>query len=49
MIDALSRFAAKTKPGPSGCLDWTGCTQPNGYGKLRHKQKTHLAHRSHVA
>jgi hypothetical protein len=43
----LTRFYAKTKPATDGseCLNWTACTQPNGYGKMSYKYRTVLAHR----
>lgn len=30
----------------SGCWEWTGCLQANGYGRLRNSAKTMYAHRA---
>lgn len=39
-------FLQKTEPDPnSGCWLWTGCVHANGYGKIKSKQRTGLAHR----
>jgi hypothetical protein len=27
------------------CIEWKGCVQGNGYGRVRHNGKTHYAHR----
>lgn len=30
-----SRFAMRTKPGPNGCVDWTGAIGKAGYGQIK--------------
>lgn len=45
MKTALERFHAKTSELPNGCIVWTGCRQPKGYGKFGVDYVTVLAHR----
>src|SRR5215213_6172805 len=30
---------------PGGCLEWTKCKTPDGYGQLQHRRQRWLAHR----
>ncbi len=39
------RFERFQRPGPNGCLDWTGSLMKNGYGSFRVNGKTVYAHR----
>lgn len=39
------RFWAQTRPGPSGCLEWTGSMLRKGYGRVQHDRARRLAHR----
>jgi hypothetical protein len=39
------RLRANMAQTPSGCQEWTGCRGKWGYGSVRVKQKTMLAHR----
>lgn len=38
-------FKNKYVIAPSGCWEWRRCRQIDGYGTVRHGQKTYLAHR----
>jgi hypothetical protein len=39
------RFCEKVEVRASGCHEWTGRLQPNGYGQIRANGKTSYAHR----
>lgn len=39
------RFWSKVKTVESGCMEWQGSFNLNGYGRLKIKGKTHYAHR----
>jgi hypothetical protein len=39
------RFAAKTQPGPDGCIIWTGAVDPTGYGRFSLAGQMLYAHR----
>lgn len=43
--DLPARLTEKISVDADGCWNWTGCTQPNGYGKSYHERRTWLAHR----
>lgn len=47
--DPRARFASKTAPQPSGCIEWTGAKDKDGYGKFQLNgggKQTHVrAHR----
>lgn len=43
--DLPARLTEKIAVDAGGCWNWTGCTQPNGYGKSYHERRTWLAHR----
>ena len=43
--DLSARFFAKTARSPSGCLEWIGARQGNGYGHMNIGGRTVLAHR----
>jgi hypothetical protein len=45
VTDSLrNRFKAKTIVDSSGCIYWTGCRNPNGYGKVKICGRTMDAH-----
>jgi hypothetical protein len=33
-IDPIIRLGRKCEPGPGGCMNWTGCVDSSGYGKI---------------
>jgi len=33
-------------PQPNGCIEWTGCVDPDGYGILRWKRRDYRVHRA---
>lgn len=45
LLEAMGRFAAKTRRDENGCLVWTGATTSNGYGKIWIAGKWMRAHR----
>ena len=44
-VPLIERFYVKTKPGPRGCLIWTGSVNQDGYGVIRDGGHDLLAHR----
>jgi len=42
---SMRRFWETTKPGPNGCIEWTGKLWPNGYGIFSVMGRGRLAHR----
>lgn len=44
--DLYARLLAKAKPSESGCLEWTACRLPRGYGAIQYKRKKLAAHRA---
>lgn len=43
----LATLLSRGKRNPeTGCLEWTGCTQANGYGRIRSDGKTRYVHRA---
>lgn len=46
MKTVLERFKEKVIVVASGCHEWTGRIQPNGYGQFRLNGKTQYAHRA---
>jgi len=42
---AAKRILARSRLDENGCLVWTGCTNRDGYGRIRVCGKIHLVHR----
>jgi len=40
-----ARIAAKSKPGPNGCVEWTGSLTAGGYGHIWYEGRLELVHR----
>ena len=46
MVDAKKRIAGKIDIDlKTGCWNWNGCIQSNGYARVTYKRKTMGAHR----
>lgn len=45
MSKTIDSLLSKTVASPNGCRIFTGCTQANGYGRVRLAGKTDYAHR----
>lgn len=43
--DSIERFMRKVEKRESGCWEWTGCIQSNGYGRVTVNRVTDYAHR----
>jgi hypothetical protein len=44
-VPTATRLAAHLVRMPNGCLEWTGCTDPNGYGQISLNGKQAKTHR----
>jgi len=44
-MEVLDRFWRKVIPGRNGCLEFTSCVGPSGYGNFRYKGRMRRAHR----
>lgn len=44
-----TEFWASTRPGPGGCIEWTGAIDKKGYGRIRRDGVDYLAHRVALA